>query len=102
VSITIEMPAQEIAALKQLTRLDNDAEAVMQAAREFLRLSRLRDLRAASGKVEVALGQEETVMAVADRQEALRQLIGICKTEHPPDDEEVDRILDQERTRKYG
>ena len=34
-SITIELSAQEIAALKQLTRLDNDAEAVIQAARTF-------------------------------------------------------------------
>lgn len=52
VSITIEMAAQEIAAIKQLTRLDNDAEAIMQAAREFVRLIRLRELKAASGKVE--------------------------------------------------
>jgi hypothetical protein len=34
-SITIEMTAQEIAALKQVTKLENDAEAVLQAAREF-------------------------------------------------------------------
>jgi hypothetical protein len=52
VSITIDMSAQEIAALKQITKLDNDAEAVMRAAREFLRLSRLRELKAVSGKVE--------------------------------------------------
>jgi len=52
VSITIEMPAQEIEALRQLTRLDNDAEAIIRAAREFLRLSRLRELKAVSGKVE--------------------------------------------------
>jgi hypothetical protein len=52
VSITIDMPAQEIAALKQLTKLDNEAEAVIKAAREFLRLSRLRELKAVSGKVE--------------------------------------------------
>jgi hypothetical protein len=51
-SITIEISAQEIAALKQLTRLNDDAEAIIQAAREFLRLSRLRELKAASGKVE--------------------------------------------------
>ena len=51
-SITIEMPAQEIAALRQLTRLEDDAEAIIQAAREFLRLSRLRELKAASGKVD--------------------------------------------------
>ena len=51
-SITIDMSDLEIAAIKQLTRLENDAEAVMQAAREFLRLARLRELKAASGKVE--------------------------------------------------
>jgi hypothetical protein len=51
-SITIEIPAQELAALKQLTQRDSDAEAIIQAAREFLRLSRLRELKAVSGKVE--------------------------------------------------
>ena len=51
-SILIEMPAQEIAAIKKLTRLEDDAEAITQAAREFLRLIGLRELKAASGKVE--------------------------------------------------
>ena len=51
-SITIELPDQEIAALKQLTKLDNEAEAVMKAAREYLRLSRLRELKTVSGNVE--------------------------------------------------
>jgi hypothetical protein len=51
-SITIEMTAQELAALKQVTKRDNEADAVLQAAREFLRLSRLRELKAVSGKVE--------------------------------------------------
>jgi hypothetical protein len=37
-----------------------------------------------------------------ERQEALRQLIGICKTEQPPSDEEVERILEEERMKKYG
>jgi hypothetical protein len=58
-SITIEMSAQEIAALKQLTRLDNDAEAIIQAARQFLRLSRLRELKAVSGKVEFESNWQE-------------------------------------------
>jgi hypothetical protein len=49
---TIEMSAQEIAALKQLTRLDNDTEGVIQAAREFLRHSQLRELKAVSGTVQ--------------------------------------------------
>lgn len=51
-TISIELTAQEIAALKQFTKVDNDAEAITRAAREFLRLSRLRELKAASGKVE--------------------------------------------------
>lgn len=51
-SINIEMTAQEITLLKQITKLENDAEAVTKAAREFLRLSRLRELKAVSGKVD--------------------------------------------------
>ena len=31
--ITIEMPAQELAAIQQLTKLNNDAEAIIHAAR---------------------------------------------------------------------
>jgi len=37
-----------------------------------------------------------------ERREALLSLIGICKSEHPPSDEEVKRIIDEERMRKYG
>jgi hypothetical protein len=51
-TIHIEMTAQEIASLKQITKLENDAEAVTKAAREFLRLSRLRELKAVSGEVD--------------------------------------------------
>jgi hypothetical protein len=51
-SIHVEMTAQEIASLKQITKLDNDAEAVTKAAREFIRLIRLRELKAVSGKVD--------------------------------------------------
>ena len=58
-SITIEMTVQELAAIKQITKLENDADAVMQAAREFLRLSRLRELKAVSGKVEVEANWQE-------------------------------------------
>ncbi len=58
-SIRVEMSFQEIEALKQLTRLDNDAEAIVQAAREFLRLSRLRELKGASGRVEFHLNWQE-------------------------------------------
>jgi hypothetical protein len=37
-----------------------------------------------------------------ERQEALRQLIGIWKTEKPPTEEQVARILEQERMKKHG
>jgi hypothetical protein len=58
-SINIEMTAQEIAALKQITKLENEAEAVIKAAREFLRLSRFRELKAVSGKVEFEANWQE-------------------------------------------
>ena len=51
-TITIELSNQEVAALKQFTKLKDDAEAIAQAAREFLRLRRLCELKAVSGKVE--------------------------------------------------
>jgi hypothetical protein len=53
------MPAQELAALKQITKLDDEAEAVLKAAREFLRISRLRELKAVSGKVEMEANWQE-------------------------------------------
>jgi hypothetical protein len=53
------MPAQEIAALKRITRIENDAEAIIQAAREFLRWGRLRELKATSGKLEFELNWQE-------------------------------------------
>lgn len=58
-SITIDLPAQEIQALKELTHLQDDAEAVIMATREFLRISRLRELKAASGKVDFDLNWQE-------------------------------------------
>ena len=51
-SITIELTSQEIAQIKQITQLHGDSEAVIQAVREFLRISRLRKLKAASGKLD--------------------------------------------------
>ncbi len=54
-SIAIEMPTDEIAAIRKLTHLDNDAEAILQAAREFVRLTGLRELKTASGKVDFDL-----------------------------------------------
>ncbi|MBI1832029.1 MAG: hypothetical protein HYR84_11330 [Planctomycetes bacterium] len=45
--------------IKPLTRIDNDADAVVKATREFLRQSRLRELKAASGKVEFESNWQE-------------------------------------------
>ena len=59
VSITIEMPAQEMAAIKQLTRLEDDAAAIVKAAREFVRLTRLRELKTASGRVDFESNWEQ-------------------------------------------
>jgi hypothetical protein len=52
-SIHIELPAPELSLLRQITRTDDDAEAVIRATREFIRLSRLRELKSVSGKVEL-------------------------------------------------
>jgi hypothetical protein len=57
--IMVEIAPQELADLKRLTRLDGDADAVTAAAREFLRLSMVRELKSASGKVEFASNWEE-------------------------------------------
>ena len=37
-----------------------------------------------------------------EQREALLGLIGLWKVEHPPNDEEVERIIDEQRTKKYG
>ena len=58
--------------------------------------------------VQLPEGQEVTVIAQAkapasvDRSEALRGLIGIWKTEQPPNDDDVDQIIQQERMAKHG
>jgi hypothetical protein len=50
-----------------------------------------------------SLLQEEKPVAVPEeRQEALRQLIGAWKTAQPPSYEQVERIVEQERMKKYG
>jgi hypothetical protein len=37
-----------------------------------------------------------------EQQDALLGLIGMWKVEHPPDDEEVERIIEEYRMKKYG
>jgi hypothetical protein len=58
-SINIELTVEEVAALKQMTKIQDDAEAVSKAAREFLRLTRLRELKSISGRVEFQANWQE-------------------------------------------
>lgn len=52
-SISIELSRDELTDLQQVTRQSDQTEAVRQAVREFLRLSRLRELIAVSGQIEI-------------------------------------------------
>ena len=49
-SLQVILPPNVVAALKQLMKLDNDAEAVERVTGEYLRLSRLRELKTVSGR----------------------------------------------------
>jgi hypothetical protein len=51
-SLTVDLTSDEVAQIKEITRLQDDTAAVTKAAREYLRLSRLRELKAVSGKVD--------------------------------------------------
>jgi hypothetical protein len=54
-SITVELSNEEIAQISSLTKRTDGAEAVAQAAREFVRICRLRELSAMSGQVDFEL-----------------------------------------------
>ena len=51
-SVTVNLSADEVAQIKRFTDLENESEAVTKAAREFLRVIQLRELKAASGNVD--------------------------------------------------
>lgn len=51
-SITIDLPAQELSEMREMTKAADDAAGVVAAAREFVRWSRLRELKTASGNVD--------------------------------------------------
>lgn len=57
--ITISLSAEEVARIKLATEVDNENEAVAKAVREFLRVAGLRELKAASGKVDYMGAGEE-------------------------------------------
>lgn len=58
-SIDLKLTPQEIVSLKRLTRVQDDAEAVATAVREFLRQAHLRELKMVSGKVEFEANWQE-------------------------------------------
>ena len=51
-SITIDLSQQELSEIREMTKATDDAAGVVAAAREFVRWSRLRELKAASGNVD--------------------------------------------------
>ena len=58
-SVTVNLSADEVARIKRATEVDDEKEAVAKAAREFLRIASLRELKATSGKLDyVEVGEE--------------------------------------------
>ncbi len=51
-SVTVNLSADEVAQIKRFTDIANEGDAVTKAAREFLRVVKLRELKAASGNVD--------------------------------------------------
>jgi hypothetical protein len=43
--VTINLSSDEVAQIKRFTELQNETEAVAKAAREFLRMTQLRELK---------------------------------------------------------
>ena len=111
-SVTIDMPAKEMAVIKKSTCLDDDAEAIMQAAREFVRLVAVRELKASAGKVDFEsnwqqleeLEQQELTSQMMDRA-AMDQwvIVDTCVwasffgKPNSPENEAVDKLFDPDR-----
>ncbi|MBI2925519.1 MAG: hypothetical protein HYY24_07425 [Verrucomicrobia bacterium] len=51
-SVIVDLREEEVAQIKHLTELESESDAVAQAAREFLRVAQLRELKSVSGKVD--------------------------------------------------
>ncbi len=47
-------------------------------------------------------GSAQKYYVSPERKEAILSLIGIWKTDNPPSDEEVEKIIDEARMKKYG
>lgn len=57
--VAVNLTDEELAQIKRITHTQDETEAVSKAAREFLRLSQLRQLKAVSGKVDFELDWQE-------------------------------------------
>jgi hypothetical protein len=51
-SVTVELRDDEIANIKRFTGLASDSAAIAHAAREFLRVAQLKELKTASGTLD--------------------------------------------------
>lgn len=62
-----------------------------------------RERLALATRILQSLEQESEAASVSEaREEALHNLIGIWKVETPPNEEEVQQILEEDRIEKYG
>ena len=57
--VTVNLSPEEVAQIKRFTELQSETEAVAKAAREFVRISQLRELKAVSRKVDYRHAGEE-------------------------------------------
>ena len=66
-SVTVNLSADEVAQIKRATEVDDEKEAVAKAIREFLRVAGLRELKAASGKMDyVGVGEEMEALELGE------------------------------------
>jgi len=68
-SLGVNLSDEEIAQLRHVTNMSDDAEAVSAAAREYLRLVRLRELKSVSGRVEFEENWQELESLEADERD---------------------------------
>src|ERR1051325_2995557 len=71
-SVTVNLSSDELAQIRRFTEIEDENEAVAKAAREFLRVVRLRELKAASGKVDYQ-GAGEAMRSEELREDRLNQ-----------------------------
>jgi hypothetical protein len=65
-------------------------------------LVRVTPVDEAAGAAAAPGASEAPYSVSKERKDALLGLIGICKTDHPPSDEEVERIVEEARMKKHG